>query len=322
MKVTLVIHASKVDEIYKEARALSKLVHSNIIKLYHAFLLKTDVVLIMEYISGGELYKFVKDKGDLTELEARNIFQQLTYTVEYCHDKYIIHRDLKPTNILISESDSGKIVIKLIDFGISGSNYGKDKSTAGSLVYMPPEVISNTDTTADPAIDIWAMGIILYFMIYGHIPFSGRTEKEAAKAILTHKIPFIHEKKIVSKKCKDLIIGMLEKNPKKRMKITEIIQADWLNISDEELEEFDKKAIIPKKENIEETKINKTIISKHFSQSFKISTNAKHESNKGAKKISAYSKIDRYSKSSNKDSKKNSKKHSPDKKSLISKKDA
>ena len=107
----LVYHASKVDEIYREAQALKKLSHPNIVKLYNAFLWKNNVVLIMEYVAGGEIYKYVKDKGGLSELEARNFFMQLTDAVEYCHNKYVIHRDLKPTNILLSDGAAGMLKV-------------------------------------------------------------------------------------------------------------------------------------------------------------------------------------------------------------------
>lgn len=111
-------HADKVEEIYREAQALQKLSHPNIVKLFHAFLIKNNVVLIMELISGGELYKYVKDKEGLSESEAREFFIQLADAVEYCHSKYIIHRDLKPSNILLSDSTSKKIKVFLCDFNL------------------------------------------------------------------------------------------------------------------------------------------------------------------------------------------------------------
>jgi serine/threonine protein kinase len=246
-----------VEEIYREAQALQKLSHSNIVKLYHAFLLKSDVVLIMEYVSGGELYQYVKEKNGLSEVEARKIFMQLAYTVEYCHNKYIIHRDLKPANILIS--DTTTLGIKLIDFGISGSNYEKDKSRAGSLAYMPPEVLSSLDTTADPAIDVWALGIILYFMLYAKLPFNGHTEKEIKKEILNHKVEFRNKK--ITGECKRLIEAMLVKDPKKRMKVIDALESEWLIIPESKL-------LDPLPNVIEKPKL--LLGNKSFSQSFKI----------------------------------------------------
>jgi len=246
-----------VEEIYREAQALQKLSHSNIVKLYHAFLLKNDVVLIMEYVSGGELYQYVKEKNGLSEIEARKVFMQLAYTVEYCHNKYIIHRDLKPINILIS--DTTTLGIKLIDFGISGSNYGNNKSTAGSLAYMPPEVLSSLDTTANPAIDVWAMGITLYFMLYAKLPFNGHREKEMKKEILNQKVEF--ENKKITSECKRLIEEMLIKNPKKRIKMIDVLESEWLTMPE-------KKLLDPLLKTVEKPKLSLEI--KPFNQSFKI----------------------------------------------------
>jgi serine/threonine protein kinase len=95
---------------------------------------------------------------------------------------------------------------------------------------MPPEVLTSSKTAADPAIDVWAMGIILYFLVYGILPFRGSTEKEVAKLIATKKITFPLGKKRISEECKKLIAGMLIKNPKNRMKIDEIIQSEWFKM--------------------------------------------------------------------------------------------
>jgi serine/threonine protein kinase len=190
----------------------------------------------MEYVPGGELYEYVKSKGGISEIEARKILKQLVYTVEYCHNKYVIHRDLKPSNILIY--DQSTLDIKLIDFGISGSNYGKDKSMAGSLPYMPPEVLANDNTTADPAIDMWALGVILYFMVYGYLPFRGGSEKEIGKAILGSKVIFSEGKKKITEECKKLIKSLLVKDPKQRIKVTEVLQSEWFELPEDKIKEL------------------------------------------------------------------------------------
>lgn len=95
---------------------------------------------------------------------------------------------------------------------------------------MPPEVLNSTNTAADPAIDIWAMGIILYFLLYGSLPFRAGTEKELIKAISLQKLMFPVDKRKISAECRKLLLGMLAKNPKSRMKIDEILQSEWLKI--------------------------------------------------------------------------------------------
>ena len=225
-------HASRVEEIYKETQALKKLNHPNIVKLYHTFPLKNSMVLIMEYVSGGELRKLVESKHNygLTEVEANKIFTQLTNAVSYCHNRFVIHRDLKPENILLDSLET--LNIKLIDFGIAGNNYGrsKDATKAGSLYVLPPEALEAQLMNADPSIDIWAMGVILYFMIFGIMPFRGLTKKEIINNIIKKEVEFPKGRKQISKSCKNLILSLLMKNPKKRIKMDDIYAHEWFNL--------------------------------------------------------------------------------------------
>jgi len=168
-----VYQASKVNEIYREVKALKRLTHPNIIELYHAFLWKNFIILIMEYVSGGELRKYLNDKGlALSEKETRDFFIQLTDAVEYCHNKGIVHRDLKLENLLLTDTKSKRI--KIIDFGIAGSSTSKlETSIVGSLPYMAPESLLGK-ASFDPSIDLWAMGVILYLLINASFPFKGK----------------------------------------------------------------------------------------------------------------------------------------------------
>ncbi|RYZ33083.1 MAG: hypothetical protein EOP49_36460, partial [Sphingobacteriales bacterium] len=127
----------------------------------------------MEYLEGGELGEYLKERGQLTESEALGIFKQLVDAVHFCHMNKIIHRDLKLENILFESKDSN--VIKVVDFGIAGlySGYKFDVSDAGSLKYMAPEVITGKNRAANPAIDVWSMGCILYTLLHGETPFNG-----------------------------------------------------------------------------------------------------------------------------------------------------
>jgi 5'-AMP-activated protein kinase catalytic alpha subunit len=130
-----------IQEIYREAESLKKLNHKNIIALYDAFLEGKQLVMIMEYASGGELLKFVEDQGKLSEIESRKIIKQIVNAMSYCHNRGIVHRDLKLENVLIKSP--GDNLIKVVDFGIAGvcEANKKDKVDAGSIAYMPPEVI-------------------------------------------------------------------------------------------------------------------------------------------------------------------------------------
>lgn len=130
-----------IQNIYKEAESLKKLVHKNIIQLYHAFVEGKQLVMIMECAAGGELYKWVEERGYIGEVETRRIILQIVNAMHYCHIRGIVHRDLKLENVLFKQT--GDLTIKVVDFGIAGvcNATKKDKVDAGSIAYMPPEVI-------------------------------------------------------------------------------------------------------------------------------------------------------------------------------------
>ena len=220
--------ATKLQGIFKESNALKSLNHKNIIKLYHTFLHDNNVVLIMEIADGGELKTYVEKQGFLSESEARNIFRQLVDALGYCHGRYIIHRDIKMENIIFkSETDR---TIKLIDFGIAGTNYGEQgsKINAGSLLYMAPEIFEGKYESS-PAIDIWSMGVLLYVMVYGKMPFMAKSEDSTINEIVHKPHAFPADRKVTSE-CKNLISQMLQKDPSKRLKMYEITFHEWFNI--------------------------------------------------------------------------------------------
>ena len=149
--------------------------HKNIIKLYQAFVVKNELLLIMEYADGGELIEYVEGKQGLDEIECRSLFKQMISAIEACHDQGIIHRDLKLENVLFESKARSRI--KIVDFGISGRCKGSsgEKTDAGTIRYMAPEVLQGLDTKANPAIDLWALGVMLYCMKFYKFPFNGDT---------------------------------------------------------------------------------------------------------------------------------------------------
>lgn len=149
--------------------------HKNIIKLYHAFVVKNELLLIMEYADGGELIEYVEQKQGLEEVECRSLFKQMISAIEACHDQGIIHRDLKLENVLFESKARSRI--KIVDFGISGRCKGQtgERTDAGTVRYMSPEVLQGLDTKANPAIDLWSLGVMLYCMKFYTFPFNGDT---------------------------------------------------------------------------------------------------------------------------------------------------
>lgn len=228
-------HADQIEEIYREADALQKLHHNNIIHLHKAFVQKKEVILIMEFAGGGELTDKLEERKDFDEVYARMIFQQIWSAISYWHNRGLIHRDLKLENVLFR--DKLGMTIKIVDFGIAGvwKAQQKDKTDAGTLSYMPPEVLTGTHLEAGPGIDIWALGVMLYAMVIGKMPFTGDTEDEVIAGITKKKLKFKNEKPI-SKELKDLITQILTKDPEKRINLYDLQNHQWMEMPDEDLE--------------------------------------------------------------------------------------
>ena len=160
-------NAVDIDMVFREAELMKSLVHKNIVKIYNCYTLTNmQVVIVMEFLEGGELLEYVQEQGRLSEDEARLIFKQISEAIAYCHSQKLIHRDLKLENILIASKQDRQI--KIADFGIAGmaTNFNVDKLDVGSLSYMAPEILSGRARKLGPSIDIWALGVILYGLVY------------------------------------------------------------------------------------------------------------------------------------------------------------
>jgi serine/threonine protein kinase len=165
-----------VSQIFKEAQNLKKLRHKNIIELYHAFIEGKQLIMIMELAAGGEVLGYVMKKERLSEPNARKILLQVVNSMIYCHTRGVVHRDLKLENVLFRDpisDDDQDLYVKVIDFGIAGvCQPGKqDKQDAGSVCYMAPESLMGKAIESSPSMDVWAIGIMLYSMLFGNLPF-------------------------------------------------------------------------------------------------------------------------------------------------------
>lgn len=167
------------EEIYnisREALYLESLKHKNIVKYINSYNYENYFYTVMQYAEGGELGSYINKKLWLTERETKKIFIQLIEAIKYIHTKNIIHRDLKPNNIVFSDVNMENILV--IDFGISGYSYGNihESIKAGTMKFVPPEIASGIDYSSSTKVDIWALGIILYYMLFGILPFDGKTK--------------------------------------------------------------------------------------------------------------------------------------------------
>uniref|UniRef100_A0AC35G5Y9 Protein kinase domain-containing protein n=1 Tax=Panagrolaimus sp. PS1159 TaxID=55785 RepID=A0AC35G5Y9_9BILA len=211
--------------IRREIRIMSALNHPNIIQIFEVFENKDKIILVMEYASGGELYDYVSKNGSLPEGEARRIFRQITSAVLYCHKHKVAHRDLKLENILLDVDNNAKIA----DFGLS--NYFTEKilltTFCGSPLYASPEIINGTPYRG-PEVDCWSLGILLYTLVYGSMPFDGRDFNRMVRQI---KRGAYYEPDTPST-ASMLIRNMLRVNPERRADIDDIASHWWLNLEE------------------------------------------------------------------------------------------
>mmetsp|Transcript_19638 Transcript_19638/g.63124 ORF Transcript_19638/g.63124 Transcript_19638/m.63124 type:complete len:481 (+) Transcript_19638:299-1741(+) len=156
------------EKVKREINILQRCTHPHIIRLYEVIDTPTDIFVVMEYVSNGELFDYIVSKGRLAPDEARHFFHQIISGVEYCHYHHIVHRDLKPENLLLDADNN----IKIADFGLS--NVMRDgeflRTSCGSPNYAAPEVISG-HLYAGPEVDVWSCGVILYALLCGSLPF-------------------------------------------------------------------------------------------------------------------------------------------------------
>ncbi|RKO92876.1 kinase-like domain-containing protein [Blyttiomyces helicus] len=207
------------NSLQREIRLVQLLHHRHIVKVYDVLEDATAVFFIMEYVSGGELFDYIVQKRSLSEWEARIFFRQMLSAMDYCHKNSIIHRDLKPENLLI---DSNKCV-KIIDFGF-GNTFHRDKfltTFCGSPFYAAPEMLG-AKSYVGPEVDVWSLGVILYAMVTGSLPFHTEVLPELLKRI---KSAEYHMPSKLSPNLADLIRRMLTVDTKKRIKLSEIIKS-------------------------------------------------------------------------------------------------
>ena len=202
--------------------------HPNVVRLLDHLENEDYIFIVMEYIEGGTLGQYFKKKNfNFSERQASSIMSQIANGVKYLHRYGIVHRDLKPDNIMITQqNDFG--VIKIMDFGLSKivSTQEKMVDGYGTLSYVAPEVLLRTPYNKE--VDIWSMGVILYYMLCGHLPFKGNKEVIIAEKIVNDDLEFDEEEwEIRSKKVRELISSCLKKEPEERITIDEFLNHSW-----------------------------------------------------------------------------------------------
>ncbi|XP_048849276.1 death-associated protein kinase 2-like [Brienomyrus brachyistius] len=215
--------------VEEEVGILQALQHENIMALWDVFEGAGELVLIMELITGGELFDFIAEKEHLLESEAIVFIKQILQGVKYMHSKQIVHFDLKPENIMLSDKKVPFPQIKIIDFGLAqyltpGVGY---RSSCGTPQYIAPEVIRYEPLSS--ATDMWSIGVITYILLSGMSPFQGDTDEETLKNIVTMNYE-IEDRYFpdTSENAKEFIKNLLVNDQSGRMTTEECLQHPWI----------------------------------------------------------------------------------------------
>ena len=235
-----------IKKITYETNLMKKLNHKNITKILEMFEDDKYILIIMEYINGGNLFSFVKKRRKLSEKISKFLFKQIILGLQHIHSHNIVHRDVKLENILIDLNNT----IKICDFGIGRVLSNPDDllyDQCGTPMYMAPEILFSSQEKGYKGfpVDIWSAGIALYIMLSGTLPFSLKKEdslndnnnNKKKNLALKQAIMYGQPKKIekISDKAKDLLHGLLNKDPNKRLTTEQILNHPWLKDDENDL---------------------------------------------------------------------------------------
>ena len=205
----------------RQTEVLKILKHRNIVSLYEIYESTKYFYLIMDYLPNGDLFEKIMKQKRFKEEEALNIFSQLVDALNYMHKNEICHRDIRTEKILFDKKNKPKLV------GFSYSSFytkeKKIKDNYGSLCYACPEIIQNDYYNPELA-DVWSLGVVLYVMVCGYLPFSEDDDNKNKELIINGEVEYPPE---ISNKLKDLLKHMLDINPTKRYNFQKIIKHPW-----------------------------------------------------------------------------------------------
>ena len=219
---------SRVQALFREVFSLKALNHPNIVKLLGVIDTEETFFVVMEYLSGGNMYRYLKIHGRMTEAEARGPFQQLVSALQHCHRRGIVHRDLKPLSLLFDSNMN----IKLTDFGLSNKcdDIVQVDTICGTHPYAAPELFLG-QSYSGPAVDVWSLGVVLYTMVTGSQPFVGKDFQELRKQILQGQYPI---PPYLSVKIRDLLQKMIALNPSDRGTLPDLMRHPWVKMGQKE----------------------------------------------------------------------------------------
>lgn len=219
VKIIAKKNLSDTKTLASEINIHKRLMHENIVKLHDFVETEKNLYIVMEYLSGGNLFQYIKRKGKLSEREAFYFFTQICNAVHFLHKNKIIHRDIKPENLLLAE----KGIIKLGDFGCCTECEGERTTFCGTAEYIAPELIKRNGYNEKA--DVWSLGVLLYEMLNGKSPFKGCSERDIFGKVLKGKIGFNSD---ISADAQEFISAMLSEEPHNRPCIVKLFSFDWM----------------------------------------------------------------------------------------------
>jgi serine/threonine protein kinase len=227
--------AERRSEIIQTEIAILKVVdHKNIVRLHEIFQDATTYYLVMEVISGGELFERIVALTSYSEKDASIVCKQVLEGIQHMHEKNIVHRDLKPENLLL-QSEEANSDVKVTDFGLSHIQpHGEElkiSKAVGTPSYLAPEVLDMLDNSVPygKEVDLWAVGVILYILLCGFPPFYGETDDDIYDQIQEADFTFPSPAwDAISPGAIDLIEKLLTRNPKNRITALAALQHPWI----------------------------------------------------------------------------------------------
>jgi len=212
-----------------EVNIMLRLQHENIVTLHELFDTPNHLHMIIDLLSGGELFDRIVEKGHFSEKSAASIIRQITNSLDYLHSNNIVHRDLKPENLLYVDKEGERIM--LVDFGLAKQIKGANSlsTPCGSPAYVAPEVLERKPYGAE--VDWWSLGVILYILLCGFPPFHDEHNnlKRLYKKIKKGNFQFVSPYwDTISDEAKDLVSNLLNTDPKKRFGAKEVLAHTWL----------------------------------------------------------------------------------------------
>mmetsp|Transcript_19920 Transcript_19920/g.28025 ORF Transcript_19920/g.28025 Transcript_19920/m.28025 type:complete len:333 (-) Transcript_19920:202-1200(-) len=228
--------------VHDEVKIMDKIHHKNCVKLEEIFETNKKLYLVMEKLSGGELFDRIVAKGSYSEKEASVLIQSVAEALQYLHSIGIVHRDLKPENLIYANRDANS-VIKITDFGLAKLKSPKSdnmmETACGTPGYVAPEVLKKQKY--NNAVDVWSLGVILYILLCGFPPFYHDKTQKLYQQIKQGKYDFPDPYwQDITDSAKDLIKKMLTVDPDKRITIQQIMDHPWISGSAASTRQFGK----------------------------------------------------------------------------------